>query len=64
MSTPGAISVANAIQMNKNIKIVSLKANTIDNFGAKPFGDLFKILSIHLEILDLSENLIQDDGGK
>ena len=32
--------------------------------GAKAFADLFKFLSISIEHLDLSENLIPDEGGK
>lgn len=32
--------------------------------GAKAFAELFKYLSISIEHLDLSENLIPDEGGK
>jgi Ran GTPase-activating protein (RanGAP) involved in mRNA processing and transport len=60
----GAIYIANAVQLNKNLRIVSLRKNMIKFEGARAFADLFKFLSISIEHLDLSENNIPDEGGK
>lgn len=64
LGTQGAINVSSAIHDNKNIKILSLRGNSIEKGAAKYFGSLLRILSIHLETLDLSENLLHDGGGK
>ena len=56
--------IANAVQLNKNLRIVSLRGNLIKFEGAKAFAELFKFLSISIEHLDLSDNSIPDEGGK
>ena len=60
----GAIGVAEAIIRNKNLRIVSLRSNMIDDEAARAFGAALPRLTIDLEMLDLSNNCITDAGGE
>ena len=53
-----------AIIRNKNIKKISLRNNEIDDDAAKLFGEVITRLSIDLNFLDLSNNIISDIGGE
>lgn len=64
LGTAGAINVTKAIEQNKQITVVSLKGNSIEYRAAVPLKLLLPTRSLHLEVLDLSENLLHDDGGK
>lgn len=64
LGSQGAMGIADATNRNKNIRVISLRNNGIDDDGAKAFGDLiFKYSSINLEDLNLSFNRIGDLGG-
>lgn len=64
LGSQGAIGVVDAIVRNKNIKKISLRYNEIDDEAARQFGDVLTRLSIDLNFLDLSNNIISDVGGE
>lgn len=44
--------------------MVSLKGNNVETIAAQQLGRLLPTRSLHLESLDLSENLLYDEGGR
>ena len=64
LGTQGALNVIKSIESNKMITVVSLKGNNIETIAAQQLGKLLPTRSLHLESLDLSENLLYDEGGR
>ena len=64
LGTQGALNVIKAVESNKMITVVSLKGNNIETIAAQQLGRLLPTRSLHLESLDLSENLLYDEGGR
>ena len=64
LGTQGALNVIKSIESNKMITVVSLKGNSIETIAAQQLGRLLPTRSLHLESLDLSENLLYDEGGR
>ena len=64
LGTYGAMNFIKAIESNKTIKEVSLKGNNIETVAAQQLGKLLPTRSLYLEYLDLSDNLLYDEGGR